>query len=73
MTAEPALKIPSGEDTRPYDYGTHECTDRTFIVMEMLSYVTDHPQVQECAGWKDLAEKAHDALWNPYQAIGQRA
>jgi hypothetical protein len=58
---------------RPYDYGTHECLDRTFLVMEMLSYVSEHPQVKECPEWEDLVGKAHSALWDLYQAIGQRA
>lgn len=66
-----ALAVAKAE--RPYDYGTHECLDRTFIVMEMLSYVSEHPQVKECSEWKELAGKAHSALWDLYHAIGQRA
>lgn len=55
-----------------YDYGTHECLDRTFLVMELLSYVSEHPQVVSEPEWKDMADSAHQQLWLLYQAIGQR-
>lgn len=54
----------------PYDYGTHECLDRTYLVMELLSYVSEHPQVRRDKNWTELAETAHSALWALYQAIG---
>jgi len=53
-----------------YDYGTHECLDRTYLVMEMFSYVSEHPQVKASAEWTALADEAHTALWKLYQAIG---
>ena len=55
---------------RTYDYGTHECVDRTYLVMELLSYVSEHPQVKNDLVWSDMAEKAHNALWVLYQSIG---
>ena len=55
---------------RIYDFGAHECVDRTYIVMEMLSYVSGHPKVKESPELADLAEKAHGALWVLYQSLG---
>lgn len=54
-----------------YDYGTHECLDRTYIVMELFSYVSEHPQVRCDEEWKKLADDAHDALYKLYSAIGE--
>lgn len=55
---------------RIYDFGTHECVDRTYLVMELLSYVSEHPQVKADPEWRDMAEKAHGALWVLYQSLG---
>jgi hypothetical protein len=56
---------------RKYDYGTHECLDRTYLVMELLSYVSEHPQVIENETWAALAQQAQDTLYNLYSAIGE--
>jgi len=53
-----------------YDFGTHECLDRTYLVMELLSYVSEHPQVKANEEWRELADTAHGALWKLYQSIG---
>lgn len=53
------------------DYHVHEALDRTFIVMEMLSYVSEHPAIVERLEWKEKAEKAHDILFELYQMIGK--
>lgn len=53
-----------------YDYGTHECLDRTHLVMELLSYVSEHPQVVANPDWLKRAEEAHQVLFDLYQAIG---
>lgn len=67
-------KVPRSKAPTPgYDYGTHECLDRTYIVMELFSYVSEHPQIKENAQWVELADKAHTALWNLYQSVGERA
>ena len=55
---------------RPYDYGTHECLDRTYLVMELFSYVSEHPQVVDNPEWKAMADRVHDEMWKLYQAIG---
>lgn len=53
-----------------YDYGTHEVLDRTYIVMELLSYVSEQPQVLANPEWAALTQSAHDALWKLYRAVG---
>lgn len=70
-----AIKKVGGARTtdRLYDYGTHECMDRTYLVMELLSYVSEHPQVKENSEWAELADQAHTALFKLYQSIGQRS
>ncbi|OCJ12520.1 hypothetical protein A6U86_05720 [Rhizobium sp. AC27/96] len=67
---EPDRKPSALPDGNRYDYGTHECLDRTYLVMEMFSYVSEHPQVKANPQWTEMAEKAHHALWELYQAIG---
>ena len=55
---------------KAYDFGTHECLDRTYLVMELLSYVSEHPQVKEQPEWSKACDEAHTTLWNLYQSIG---
>lgn len=54
---------------RPYDYGTHECLDRTYLCMELFSYVSEHPQVEENPEWKAQADRIHSEMWKLYQDI----
>jgi hypothetical protein len=55
---------------RTYDYGTHECLDRTAMVMHLFSSVQEHPQVVADPTWSDMADKAMRALMALYQSIG---
>lgn len=68
-------KIPGAfENEDPYAPGTmgcHEALHMTFVVHEMVGeYVEGHPAIQANPEWLALAEKATEALWALYQAIG---
>lgn len=52
------------------DYHIHEALDRTFIAMEMFSYVSEHPAVTANSEWLKKAEAAHHEMWELYQMIG---
>jgi len=54
-----------------YDYGTHECLDRTYMTMELFSYVSQHPQIKANEEWQKMAGIAHSALYTLYNAIGE--
>lgn len=52
------------------DYHIHEALDRTFIAMEMFSYVSEHPAVKANKDWLKKAEDAHSIMYELYQMIG---
>ncbi len=53
-----------------WNLGKHEALDRTFLIMEMFSYVSDHPEVRRNIDWNARAEEIENKLYELYQAIG---
>lgn len=44
-----------------------------FLCEAVGAQLLEHPSVAARADWTALAERAHDALWRLYQAIGAEA
>lgn len=62
---------PSVNDYAPGSYGCHEALHTASVVMDLVeTSLIGHPAVAAKPEWKALAEKAHGALFDLYQAIG---
>lgn len=59
--------------TKLDEFHTHEALDRTYLCCEMFdTYVAEHPYVKADPQLAELCEKATDALYAVYNAIGAR-
>lgn len=57
---------------QPNDYGRHEALHTASVIAEMVeTHLINHPEIEKVPEWEDLAEKAHQALFDLYQAIGE--
>jgi hypothetical protein len=55
-------------------FARHEALHMSLFLCEAVgAQLLEHPAVASRAAWADLAERAHDALWRLYQAIGAEA
>jgi hypothetical protein len=53
------------------DYGRHEVLHMSLFLAQCIEeQLVDHSQVQANPHWRELAERANDALLTLYQAIG---
>lgn len=53
------------------ELGRHEVLHMSsYFMLNLETYLLQHPEVQKVAEWEDLARKAHEALCELYQAIG---
>lgn len=51
--------------------GRHEVLHMSYYFMlNIETYLLQHPEVQKVAEWEELARTAHEALCELYQAIG---
>lgn len=52
-------------------FGLHEVLHMSNFLMDAVDeQLLQHAQIENNPEWKALAEQAHDALYNLYQAIG---
>ena len=57
----------------PGSYGCHEAFQMTsFLANAVASELLEHGAIAQNAEWYDMAERAHRALFDLYQAIGAR-
>lgn len=57
----------------PGSFGCHEALHTASIIMEMVDErLCGHPAILANPDWYRLASEAHTALYNLYQAIGER-
>ena len=57
----------------PGSYGCHEAFQMTsFLANAVASELLEHGAVIQDAEWSEMAERAHQALFELYQAIGAR-
>ena len=55
----------------PGSYGCHEALQMTsFLANAVASELLEHGAITQNAEWYELAERAHQALFDLYQAIG---
>jgi hypothetical protein len=80
MTSKPAPKKPAARPTIPRkkppramdDYGRHEVLHMSnFLCNSVGNELMEHAQIQNNPAWQALAETAHQALFDLYQAIGE--
>lgn len=56
---------------RPGSFGCHEALHTASILMDMVDLkLAQHPAIAAKPEWQELAEAAHRALFDLYQAIG---
>ncbi len=56
------------------DLLTHEALHMaSFLMRSVDSELLEHPAIQENEDWSALASKAHQALFDLYQSLGQSA
>lgn len=69
----PADAAPAAnEDYAPGTYGCHEALHTASVVMSLIeTSLISHPAIAAKPEWKALAEQAHGALFDLYQAIGK--
>ena len=54
------------------DYGVHEALDRSECCASLVvDWLIEHPVIEARKDWFALAERAHEALFDLYQAIGR--
>lgn len=57
----------------PGSYGCHEAFQMTsFLANAVASELLEHGAIAQNPEWNDLAERAHQALFELYEAIGAR-
>ena len=55
----------------PGSFGCHEALQMTSVFMDSVDrHLAEHPSILAVPEWYQLAEDAHTALFNLYQAIG---
>jgi hypothetical protein len=55
----------------PGSFGCHEALHMALVLSELVAErLGEHPAVRQDAAWKALADRASDALFDLYQAIG---
>ena len=56
------------------EFLTHEALHMaSFLMRSVDTELVEHPAIQENEDWSVLANKAHQALFDLYQSIGQSA
>jgi hypothetical protein len=79
MTRKPAPKKPAAEPTIPRkkpphamdEFGRHEVLHMSIFLCESVgTELLKHEQIKTNPAWQALAETAHQALFDLYQAIG---
>ncbi len=62
------------QTTADYTPGSHGCHEAlhmaSFLMQAVDTELCDHPAVKQNPAWEALATRAHDALFDLYQAIG---
>lgn len=54
------------------EFGRHEILHMSSFLMRAVDMeLLEHEQIKNNTQWKELAEKAHQALFDLYQSIGQ--
>jgi hypothetical protein len=57
----------------PGSFGCHEALHMAHVLSELVAErIGEHPAVRLVPEWKALADRASDALFDLYQAIGAR-
>jgi hypothetical protein len=55
----------------PGSFGCHEALHMALVLSELVAErLGEHPAVRRDPAWKALADRASDALYDLYQAIG---
>lgn len=68
-----SAEIENPEDFAPGSFGCHEALHTTSLLMENVSaYLTEHPAILLDGDFYRLAMQAHQALFDLYQAIGEK-
>ena len=72
MTATNANQA-SAIDYAPGSFGCHEALHMASVAADIVDRtLLEHPAIAAMPEWKTLADKAHQALFDLYQAIGEK-
>lgn len=71
MTAKTANQ--PAVDYAPGSFGCHEALHMASVAVDLVDRaLLEHPAIADVPEWKALADKAHQALFDLYQAIGEK-